>query len=210
VTTASETDPTHDPRQADALPDRAARGAEGNERLTAWTGASLFVGFAVEGYTILDVHWYLTWHIVIGFALLVPVALKISSTVYRFARYYTHSPAYVRRGPPRMLLRILGPFLILATLSVLLTGIAIMFAGDYRHPIEELHKLSFIAWFGLTAVHVLAYLWRVPRLMLADVLARGTARADSLIRIGLVGGAGLLGLGLAFALLPWVRTWIAG
>ena len=199
-----------DPRGANALPGRATLGAEGNERLTAWTGAALFVGFAVEGYTILDVHWYLTWHMVIGFALLVPVALKISSTVYRFARYYTHSPAYVSKGPPRPLLRILGPFLILSTLSVLLTGIAIMFAGDYRHQIEALHKLSFVAWFGLTAIHVLAYVWRVPKLMLADVLARGTARTDALVRIGLVASAGVLGLGLAFAVLPWVRSWIAG
>jgi len=206
VTTAPQTDP----RSADAVPDPATLGAEGNERLTAWTGAALFVGFAVEGYTILDVHWYLTWHIVIGFALLVPVALKIASTTYRFARYYTNSAAYVRKGPPRMLLRIIGPILVLTTLFVLLSGVAIMFAGDYRRPIEGLHKLSFILWFGLTAIHVLAYVWRLPKLMLADVLGRGTARSAAVLRIALVGGAGLAGLGAAFALLPWVRSWIAG
>jgi hypothetical protein len=206
VTTASEIGPRH----AEAVTDRTMRGAEGNERLTAWTGAALFVGFAVEGYTILDVHRYLTWHIAIGLALLIPVALKISSTGYRFVRYYTHSQAYVRKGPPRPLLRVLGPFLILATLSVLLTGIAIMYAGSYRQPITALHKLSFIAWFGLMAIHVLAYIWRVPRLMLADLLGRGTRRGEALLRIVAVSAAGLAGIGLAVTLLASVRTWVAG
>lgn len=196
--------------RTDAAPDRGTLGADGNERLTAWAGAALFVGFAVEGYTILDIHWYLTWHIVIGFALLVPVALKIASTLYRFARYYTNAPAYVRKGPPRIVLRVLGPFLVLTTLVVLLSGVVIMFAGEYRRPVEEVHKLSFFLWLALTAIHVLAYIWRVPKLMLADVLGRGTARTAAIQRIALVGGAGVAGLGFAFALLPWVRSWMAG
>jgi hypothetical protein len=130
--------------------------------------------------------------------------------MYRFARYYTNTPAYVSKGPPRMLLRVIGPILVLNTLFVLLSGVAIMFAGDYRRPIQGLHKLSFFLWFALMAIHVLAYVWRVPKLMLADVLGRGTPRGAAVIRIALVGGAGAAGLGLAFALLPWVRNWTAG
>ena len=206
MTTASE----RDSRPTEYVTDRAMISAEGNERLTAWTGAALLVGFAVEGYTVLDVHWYLTWHIAIGLALLVPVALKIGSTGYRFARYYSGSPAYRRKGPPRIVLRVLGPFLILNTLAVLLTGVAIMFAGSYRHPIQELHKLSFITWFGLMSIHVLAYVWRLPKLMWADLLGRGTPRGDAILRIVLVGSSGVLGLGLAAVTLPWVRSWLAG
>ena len=198
------------PPPADLEPtDAAARGAEGNERLTAWTGAALLLGFAAEGFTILDVNWYMTWHLVIGYALLVPVALKIASTVYRFTRYYTHAPAYRRKGPPRLLLRILGPVLLLSTVVVLLSGVGLMFTDTYHHQFEIVHKASFVLWFGVTAIHVLAYVWRLPRLMLADVLARGSERAPALQRIALSVGAGLVGLALGAALLPWINDWVA-
>jgi hypothetical protein len=207
VTTA----PRRNARRTTGPADAATLGAEGNERLTAWTGAALLIGLAGEGLTILlGVGGYLTWHMVIGFGLLVPVGLKIASTVYRFARYYTNSPAYVRKGPPRPLLRILGPFLVLNTLFVLLSGIAIMFAGGYRHQLGELHKLSFFSWFALTTIHLLAYVWRVPGLMLADLLGRGTSPGDAVRRILLVGGSGLAGIAVAAAVLPWVRSWVAG
>lgn len=187
----------------------AMAGAEGNERLTAWTGAALLLGFAAEGFTILDVRWYMMWHLLIGYALLVPVALKVASTFYRFTRYYTHVPAYRRKGPPRMLLRILGPVLVLLTLTVLLTGVGLMFLDGYHRQLEELHKLSFIAWFGVTAIHVLAYVWRLPRLLLADLLTRQTSRTAAVQRIVLAVGSGAAGLLLGVILLPWINDWIA-
>ena len=61
-------------------------GAEGNERLTGLTGAVLLIGFAVEGVTILALHRLLTLHIFLGMLLIGPVALKVGSTCYRFAR----------------------------------------------------------------------------------------------------------------------------
>jgi hypothetical protein len=189
---------------------RQIAGAEGNERLIAWTGASLLAGFAAEGVTILfGVHAHLAYHIAVGFALFLPVGLKVCTTTYRFARYYTNSPAYRLKGPPQIILRVIGPFLVLSTLAVLLTGVAIMFGGQYRHYLEALHKLSFLAWFGLTSIHVLAYVWRLPKLLLSDLLVRQTARGAAAQRIVLVLGAGLLGLGLAAALMPWIRTWVA-
>jgi hypothetical protein len=184
-------------------------GAEGNERLTAWTGAALLLGFAAEGLTLLDVRWYMTWHLLIGYALLVPIALKLASTIYRFGRYYTHAPAYRRKGPPRLLLRVIGPVLVLATVTVMLSGIGLMFSDTYHRQLEELHKLSFVGWVALTAIHVLAYLWRLPRLMLADVLGRGTPRSAAVQRIVLSVGSGVVGLGLGLALLPWINDWIA-
>jgi hypothetical protein len=199
-------------RRADMVTTNAALGAEGNERLTAWTGAALLLGFAAEGLTITDVHWYMKWHVLIGYALLVPVTLKVCSTGYRFARYYTNTPAYRRKGPPKILLRVLGPFVVLLTLAVLGSGVGIMVLGgtSLHRPLEMLHKASFILWFGVTTIHVLAYVWRIPRLMLADVLGRGTPRTAALQRIGLSVGAGLLGIGLAAALMPWVDQWVSG
>ena len=199
-----------DTRHAEPEPTEAAiRGAEGNERLIAWTGAALLLGFAAEGFTILDVNWFMTWHLLIGYALLVPVSLKIASTAYRFTRYYTHTPAYRRKGPPRLLLRILGPVILISTVTLLLSGIGMMLGDTYRHQFEMLHKASFLVWFGVTAIHVLAYVWRLPRLVLADVLLRDTQRSGALQRIALSVGAALVGLALSAALLPWINSWVA-
>jgi len=192
-----------DPAPSDA----AVVGAEGNERLTAWTGAALLLGFAAEGFTLLDVHWYMTWHLLIGYALLVPITLKIASTVYRFGRYYSNNPAYRRKGPPRLLLRVLGPLVIISTVVVMASGVGLMFFDGHHRQLEELHKTSFLGWVAVTAVHVLAYVWRLPRLMLADVLGRGTPRAAAVQRIVLSVGSGVVGLLLGVALLPWISDW---
>jgi hypothetical protein len=84
---------------------RRSGGAEGNERLTAMTGAVLLVLLAAEGFTILSLRQLLTPHFFIGMLLLGPVALKAGSTIYRFIRYYTGSRPYRRKGPPAPLLR---------------------------------------------------------------------------------------------------------
>ena len=51
-------------------------GAEGNERLTAMTGAVLLIGLAIECYTILRIGRLLTLHVFLGMLLLGPVVLK--------------------------------------------------------------------------------------------------------------------------------------
>ncbi len=72
-------------------------GAEGNERLTALTGAAMLVLFAAEGITLLQLSRLLYWHFFLGFLLVGPVCLKIGRTVYRFAKYYTRGKEYVRK-----------------------------------------------------------------------------------------------------------------
>jgi hypothetical protein len=188
-------------------PDTAA-GAEGNERLTALTGAVLLIGFAVEGVTVLSVRQLLTLHVFLGMLLIGPVVLKICSTGYRFTRYYTGAAAYVRKGPPAPLLRLLGPFVILTSLAVLGTGVVLAIAGPGSGPWLLLHKASFVLWLGVMAIHVLAYAWRLPRILLG-------AR-DGAARIAVPGGAarwllvaGALASGLLVAVLtarlgaPW-------
>lgn len=146
-------------------------GPRGNERLTAWAGAALFVLLAVEGVTILDVHAMFTLHVVTGFVLVGPLAVKLGSTGYRFVRYYAGDPAYRHSGPPQIVLRVLAPFLVVATGVVFATGFAlVLFPSWHHYSMERLHTASFFVWFALAAVHVVYYVWRLPRLMTRDVL----------------------------------------
>jgi hypothetical protein len=143
----------------------ATGSVEGNERLTAMSGAVLLVLFAVEGVTILSLRQLLTLHFFVGMLLLGPVALKIASTTYRFARYYTGAAPYVRKGPPAPLLRLLGPLVVVTSLAVLGTGVALAFAGPQQRQWLFLHKASFVLWFAVMTVHVLVYAPRLPRLL---------------------------------------------
>jgi hypothetical protein len=193
---------------------RASGGADGNERLTAMTGAVLLVLLAAEGFTILSLRQLLTPHFFIGMLLLGPVALKAGSTIYRFARYYTGSTPYRRKGPPAPLLRLLGPVVIASTAGVFGTGIALAVTGPAgRQPWLFLHKASFAIWFCVMTVHVLAYLPRLPRLLASE--ARGAAAGQTGGPAPRPGGgyadratAALGGRGLRLALL--VASLVAG
>lgn len=159
-------------------------GPEGNERLTAVTGAILLVLFAAEGVTILGLDSLLYWHYFIGFLLVGPICVKIGSTGYRFMRYYTGRPAYVRKGPPMILLRVLGPFVVLTSCAVMATGIALGFGESSQLaglPMLLLHKGFFVLWAGAMTIHVLAYLWRLPRLVAADLPLTRAHRAASAV-----------------------------
>ena len=154
-------------------PQTGAAGAEGNERLTAMTGAVLLVLLLVECYTILRIGRLLTLHVFLGMLLLGPVALKAGSVLYRFARYYTGSEPYRRKGPPAPLLRVIGPVIMLLTAGVFGSGIMLAVAGPGNGPWLTIHRISFIAWAFFIAIHVLAHMWRLPGLLAAE--ARGAA-----------------------------------
>jgi len=150
--------------------------AEGNEKLTAMTGAILLVLLAAEGVTILRVHQLLTLHFFIGMLLIGPVLLKMSSTGYRFVRYYTGSLPYVRKGPPVLLLRLLGPVIIALSVGVIGSGVALAVVGPGHSLWLLLHKATFVLWFGAMAIHVLWYAPRLPRLLSAGAPGRDRMR----------------------------------
>jgi hypothetical protein len=144
------------------------------------TGAVLLILLAVEGYTILRIGRLLTLHVFLGMLLLGPVTLKAGSVLYRFARYYTGGEPYRRKGPPAPLLRVIGPINMLLTACVFGTGVMLAVTGpsNYGGPTGwlQLHRLSFIAWLFFMAIHVLAYVWRLPTILGAE--ARGVSLAD--------------------------------
>jgi hypothetical protein len=141
-----------------------AGATDGNERLTVQAGAVLFVLLAVLGVTIVRIG-QLTWmHLFVGLLLIGPLTLKLASTGYRFARYYTGAPAYRRKGPPLAALRVLAPLLVLDTLVVFASGVVLLFAGpsswDTMMPI---HKVSFFLWLALASLHVLGHIGEMAR-----------------------------------------------
>jgi len=175
-------------------------GVDRNERLTALTGAVLIVLLAALGVTILSIGPLIWWHVLLGMLLIPPVLLKLGSTGWRFVRYYSRSPEYVRRGPPVMPLRLLAPLVVVSTLVVFGTGVALIVVGPAGGILVLLHKASFVVWFAATAVHVLAHLRRLlpPPQAVPGAIARGSLVAASI-------AAGVL---IAAATIRYGDSWV--
>ena len=188
-------------------------GTDGNERLTAIAGALLLVLLAVLGVTIVRIGQLLWLHLFLGLLLIGPVALKLASTGYRFARYYLASAAYRLKGPPHPLLRVLAPFLVITTLAVFATGVLLLVDGPgSRDQLLLWHKVSFIVWLVAMAPHVLGHLVELPPALRLTPHTRsgspvdtggGAGRAIALAS-AIVGGAVL-----AIFLLPDFSAWTA-
>jgi hypothetical protein len=189
--------------------ERGGRGPAGNSRLTATTGMMLLALLALEGLTLVALRPLLSVHVFVGMLLIPPIALKLASTGYRFARYYTGDRAYVLAGPPQALLRVLGPFVIAATVALFGSGVAMIAVGPGQSWIVNLHKASFVAWLAVTAVHVLGHILHFPGLAAADFRARGARRQGFGLRRGAVAAAFVGGLVLAIATVQYAAPWRA-
>jgi hypothetical protein len=208
----------------DELPSTSSRarllggGTSGNERLTSIAGAVLLVLLAVLGVTIIRIGQLLWIHMFVGMLLIGPLALKMASTGYRFLRYYTHDAPYVRKGPPPIALRLLAPLVVVSTIVVFASGVALLFAGpSSRDTLFPIHKLSFFAWLALTGVHVLAHLPEVGRSLSAEYRTRadvGVLRLSGGLngRVGRslsLAGAIVLGAVLAILVIPEFAPWLS-
>jgi hypothetical protein len=128
--------------------------------------------------TLLDVTGLISWHIVIGVLLVPPALVKTATTGWRILRYYTGNRAYRQAGPPPLLLRLLGPVVVLTTLAVLGTGLVLIAVGPdatftpllavagQQISWLTLHQVTFIAWGAATGLHVLARTVPAARLAL--------------------------------------------
>jgi hypothetical protein len=182
-------------------------GPEANARLTALTAVVLTVLLAAEGATLLSLRSFISWHILLGVALVPVVALKLGSTVYRFARYYTGRAEYVRAGPPPLPMRLLGPVVVLSTVALLGSGLLLIAVGPGRGLPLLLHKASFVVWFGAMALHVLGHALRVPR-VLAGELHPDRGVGESRARLLLVAASVVAGATIAVALAPTTTSWV--
>ena len=206
---AAVTHPRHQPTGVDD--DDTDDRVEANARLTGMTALVLLLLLAAEGYTILRVGAHLTLHVVIGMILVPPVLLKIGSTGWRFARYYLGSPPYRRKGPPPLLLRLLGPIVVVLTLAVLGSGIALLLGpSSMRQDLLLVHKATFILWLGAMAIHVLGHFVETMRLAPKDFYwrTRSQVRGAGKRQWALVGSL-CIGVLLAIAVAPKVGPWIS-
>jgi hypothetical protein len=175
---------------------RAAAAVEANARLTATTGIALLVLLAVEGATLLSIRRLLPVHVALGLMLVPPVLLKLASTGRRFAGYYLGDARYRAAGPPPILLRLIGPLLVLSTVALLGTGIELWLFGTRLGTIWlTAHQGFFVIWFGLMAIHVMGHLEQAPILVLRDAGERpplpGRAGRRAWVTASLVMGAAL-------------------
>jgi hypothetical protein len=189
-------------------------GTDGNEQLTSITGAILFVLLAVIGFTIPQLRQFIWLHLFVGMLLIGPVMLKLASTGYRFARYYTGNAAYRLNGPPALLLRLIGPVVVLSTVAVFVTGVVLLFLGPrHRDPWLALHKVSFIVWVVFMSLHVLGHLPAVLRALGVGRPGRSSssagASAGAAGRWIALSGALVAGVVLAIVLIPDFSAWTA-
>ena len=152
-----------------------------------------------EGITLLAMGSLLSVHMIIGLVLIPPVLLKLASTGYRFARYYTHSRPYVEKGPPPPALRLMAPVLVLTTIGIFVTGVLLLALGHKSDQLLFLHKASFIAWAAVFGIH---FLWHLPHMLRSLPGYRRGARAPRVPGSGLRGilVAASLGTGVALAI----------
>jgi hypothetical protein len=150
----------------------------------------------------------LSAHMFIGLVLIGPVLLKLGSTGYRMVRYYSGSRPYRVKGPPALPLRALAPALVASTIAVLASGVLLLAAGHKSGTLLTIHKVSFIVFGVIFAVHFLAYVPRVARSLRTDWTAArrhavpGTGTRAMLVSAALGGGAAL-----ALALLPTIQAY---
>ena len=187
-------------------------GATGNERLTTATGATLIVPLAVIGVSILRIHALISVHLFVGMLLIPPVLLKMSSTGYRFVRYYTANPRYRLKGPPPLALRVIAPMVVISTVVVLASGVALLFVGPgSRETLLPIHKYSFFIWVVFTALHVLGHLPDMPAALRADYGHSAQLSGDVTGRAGrmlALSGALVAGVVLAVLVIPDFGPWL--
>jgi hypothetical protein len=164
-------------------------GPAGNAVLTAWTGLVLLVLFVAELLTLIDVRGLISWHVAIGALLVPPALLKTGTTAWRMVRYYRGNLPYQQAGPPPLLLRLLGPAVVLSTLGLLATGVLLVLLGEetsrtvilslpfVRVDWLFLHQATFAVWATVTGLHLIGRL--VPAL---QVVTRSRRRVPG--RVG--------------------------
>jgi cytochrome c biogenesis protein CcdA len=140
-----------------------------------------------------------------------PVLVKLASTIWRFAKYYTGSREYREKGPPPVVLRLLGPFVAVLTISLFVSGILLLFVPlAWRGNILLVHQASFFVWFACMTIHVLGHVKETAQLSTRDWVRRTRVRvAGSRWRRLTIVTSLVCGVVLAIVTIPSVGPWLS-
>ena len=176
-------------------------GVAGNERLTASLGAVLFVLLVAVAITILYIQRLLLAHYIVGLLLIPPVALKLLSTGYRFARYYMDDRDYRLAGPPPFLLRFgVAPMLVVSTAAVFVTGLELWLVGlRFGSVWMTAHTVSAVVLEIAAGLHLFGHARRSAVAAVEDLAAPLAPEGSK--RRSIVVGTLILGAALALAAL---------
>jgi hypothetical protein len=181
----------------------------GNERLTSITGAALFVLLGLIGITVLQVRALLPEHLLLGFVLIPPLGLKIFSTGYRFVRYYAGDDLYRHAGPPRLVLRLIAPVVVLSTLALFVTGLELWAFGlRFGSVWVAAHKLSFVIWLPFILIHAFSYFNKSADAVAAELSSQAKSGSGAFARRSLVVGSLVAGVVLALASLAYASPFV--
>jgi len=149
-------------------------------------------------------------HVFVGFVLIPPVLLKLASTGWRFARYYTGTQAYVVQGPPRLVMRLLAPAFVAATVVLFASGVAMgVVHGHALTVARQLHGPASVIWIALVGLHVLVYLKRALISSSEDLTRASRASAGGArVRAYLIATAVVSGLVIGIATVPAQHRWV--
>jgi hypothetical protein len=166
---------------------------------------------AVElGTIVLGLQQFLSLHVFVGLVLIPPIVLKLASTGWRFTRYYAGNRAYRLRGAPRLLMRALAPLLVVATLVLFGSGIAMgVLHGQSLDVARRLHGPASAMWVMLVGVHVLVYLRRALGRGREDIRepSRRSVRGAR-ARTFALAAAIVAGMAVGVATLPVQHDWL--
>jgi len=118
--------------------------------------------------------------------------------------------AYVRKGPPRLSLRILAVPLVATTLVLIGSGGGLLVTGPAEPGgLIALHNVSTLIWLPLIVIHAFAYVRRIPREVAPDVRATPEVeRPGARLRVGVTIGALTAGAIAAVFVLPTDVPWL--
>ncbi len=202
-------------RENPVLPTTA--GPAGNAVLTAWTGLVLLVLSVAELLTLFNVRGLISWHIAIGALLVPPALMKTATTSWRMTRYYLGSEPYTRAGPPPTLFRLLGPLVVVSTLGLLSSGVALVLIGQQSSQVAlvslagfrinwlAIHQGAFAVWATATGIHLVGRI--VPAVRIVGRTATSARLPGGTTRLILSGVVIAAAIGLAFLLVHADTGW---
>lgn len=184
-------------------------------KLTSELGVVLLILLAVEGISVPATRQLFTWHIVVGVLIIPVLAAKIAVTSYRFLLYYSKTLDFQKAGPPWTPLRVAAPLIIVATIALMASGVMLLIQGPNlgNHLWSTVHRASFIVWFALMAVHVLAYVRRASTTTYKDLIrlrSKDSKRTEDIwFRIIIVTVTVAVGVGLSTRFGTSIAQWHA-